>query len=114
MKDCCILCANGNDLPEGEMCQGCGRKGFSPWEKPAMTLLQDAEWRSILIGGNHLANYLIEHLGAGFTERYPPTMEANEARASIADPEAFDVWCGWSAIMLARGWPAPNAQMPLP
>ena len=23
----CILCANGNDLPEGERCAGCGREG---------------------------------------------------------------------------------------
>ena len=23
----CILCANGNDLPEGEYCRGCGREG---------------------------------------------------------------------------------------
>lgn len=22
----CILCANGNDLPEGEYCRGCGRE----------------------------------------------------------------------------------------
>jgi len=24
----CILCANGNDLPEGKNCAGCGRSGF--------------------------------------------------------------------------------------
>lgn len=27
MTDFCILCANGNDLPEGEYCRGCAREG---------------------------------------------------------------------------------------
>lgn len=26
----CILCANGNDLPDGGECQGCGRVGYAP------------------------------------------------------------------------------------
>ncbi len=26
-QDGCILCANGNDLPDGEHCRGCGREG---------------------------------------------------------------------------------------
>jgi len=25
----CILCADGNDLPEGEKCVGCGRTGIN-------------------------------------------------------------------------------------
>lgn len=25
----CVLCANGNDLPEGEYCRGCGREGLA-------------------------------------------------------------------------------------
>lgn len=29
MKEGCILCANGNDLPEGEHCRACGREGLA-------------------------------------------------------------------------------------
>jgi hypothetical protein len=29
MIESCILCANGNDLPEGEYCRGCGREGLA-------------------------------------------------------------------------------------
>lgn len=27
MIEGCVLCANGNDLPEGEYCRACGREG---------------------------------------------------------------------------------------
>lgn len=32
-REPCILCANGNDLPEGEICAGCGRDGASLYNK---------------------------------------------------------------------------------
>lgn len=29
MKEFCIICANGNDLPEGERCPVCDREGLA-------------------------------------------------------------------------------------
>jgi|1185.fasta_scaffold1024568_1 hypothetical protein len=29
MKEGCIICANGNDMPEGEYCRACGREGLA-------------------------------------------------------------------------------------
>jgi hypothetical protein len=55
----------------------------------------------VLIGGNHLANYLIGKLGGGFASEYPPTMSPLEVLEKL-DNDVYDVWCGWAAIMRFR------------
>ncbi len=39
----CILCANGNDLPEGEECAGCGRTGLLFHVTPNQELCSDGK-----------------------------------------------------------------------
>jgi len=42
----CILCANGNDLPEGEICKNCGRTGqpiHPSQEAPSLKQSEDDE-----------------------------------------------------------------------
>ena len=56
----------------------------------------------MLVGGNHLASYLIGRLGAGFADDLPPHTPHDEARARIRSQDDYEVWCCWSAIMRAR------------
>ena len=55
------------------------------------------------VGGNHLANVLIQLLGPDFPSRFPPHLDPNAALERIgAGSHAFDVWCCWAAIMNSR------------
>lgn len=56
----------------------------------------------ILIGGNHLANVLIQHLGGNFSTHWPPHLDPDAARTSILQDWLYDVWCCWAAIMRSR------------
>lgn len=58
--------------------------------------------KSMLIGGNHLANVLIGRLGPGFAKEFPPTREPDEALRLMGAGDDYEVWCCWRAIMLAR------------
>jgi hypothetical protein len=64
--------------------------------------MTDAQWDDVLIGGNHLANYLIGKLGGGFGLRFSPRTPPDEARAAFNNDDVFDVWCCWAAIMRTR------------
>lgn len=56
----------------------------------------------VMIGGNHLANVLICHLGGGFASEYPPNMDHETALRKLCATDSYDVWCCWAAIMNAR------------
>jgi hypothetical protein len=54
-----------------------------------------------LIGGNHLANFLIGKLGGDFASRFPPTMPSGEVLEALPN-DVYDVWCCWAALMRLR------------
>lgn len=58
--------------------------------------------RDVMVGGNHIASYLVQHLGPGFNERFPPTREPLSVLEEMGACDAFDVWCCWASIMRAR------------
>jgi hypothetical protein len=66
-------------------------------------MIHAAQWLDVLIGGNHLASFLIGKLGGDFAVRFPPTMPVEQAVEAIDDTDVLDVWICWSAIMRARG-----------
>lgn len=60
------------------------------------------DWTAVMVGGNHLANFLIGKLGGGFASQFPPTMEPPAVLAAVKDNDIYDVWVCWAAIMRAR------------
>ncbi len=63
----------------------------------------------IMIGGNHLASALVHNLGPDFSERFPPTANAqavyNTLNAELKLGKGsivYDAWVCWAAIMRAR------------
>lgn len=66
-----------------------------------LAALEDA-FDTALTGGNHLACQLISRLGADFSLKYPYDMGAEKAVAFLPDMVDYDMWCAWSAMMLAR------------
>lgn len=69
---------------------------------------------SVLVGGNHLATVLIGWLGPDFSYRFTPYMDADAAREKIIEAygtNAYDVWCCWRAIMLARDVHKPGGEL---
>ncbi len=56
---------------------------------------------AVMVGGNHLANYLIGNLGAGFATEWPPHSKPAKVRKALSAND-YDVWCCWAAIMRAR------------
>lgn len=52
-----------------------------------------------MIGGNHLANVLVERLGGGFAKEYPPD---GESPGYGEDSQTIDIWHCWASIMRAR------------
>jgi hypothetical protein len=64
--------------------------------------LNRSDWTAVLVGGNHLANFLIGRLGGSFANNYPPDTAPADAIARMKDNEAYDVWVCWAAIMRAR------------
>ena len=55
-----------------------------------------------LTGGNHIASQLVERLGGGFAERFPPDMAHIDALEAIGATVEYDMWCCWSAMMQVR------------
>jgi hypothetical protein len=55
-----------------------------------------------MLGGNHLANILIQKVGADFSERFPPDMDPQDALRRLCATTEYDVWCCWADIMQAR------------
>jgi hypothetical protein len=55
-----------------------------------------------LTGGNHIANLLIDHIGAGFADRLPPDTDHEMALRQLGVTDNYELWCCWSAIMRAR------------
>lgn len=55
----------------------------------------------ILVGGNHLANFLIGKLGGSFSADFPPTCDPQIAMKSMPS-DVYDVWVCWAAIMRAK------------
>lgn len=53
-----------------------------------------------MVGGNHLANHLIGHLGGDFAMRYPPSTNEQDAQHQLGSQ--YDCWTCWAAIMRAR------------
>lgn len=66
-----------------------------------MTAPEKVAVNDIMVAGNHLANYLIGNLGAGFVDEFPPTKNPNKVRKAL-NPNDYDVWVCWAAIMRAR------------
>lgn len=55
----------------------------------------------IMVGGNHLASYLVGNLGGDFATHYPPDAKVSKVRKALSAND-YDVWCCWAAIMRAR------------
>jgi hypothetical protein len=55
-----------------------------------------------LTGGNHIAGLLVDKLGPGFAERWPPDTDHEIALHSLHATDNYDLWCCWAAIMRAR------------
>lgn len=57
-----------------------------------------------MAGGNHLANYLIGAVGAGFVDDYPSGSKHEDISAAFGpqNNRDYEVWCCWDAIMRAR------------
>ena len=55
----------------------------------------------IMVGGNHLANFLIGKLGPSFSADFPPSADAAKVAGKMPS-DVFDVWVCWAAIMRAR------------
>jgi hypothetical protein len=62
-----------------------------------------------MVGGNHLANYLIGACGAGFVDDYPAGSNPEEIMVAFGpqNNRDYDVWCCWDAIMRARSLTSP-------
>jgi hypothetical protein len=54
----------------------------------------------VMIGGNHLANILIQRVGPDFSLEHPPDMDTWIALEKLHS--WHDVWVAWAAIMRAR------------
>lgn len=63
-----------------------------------------------LIGGNHLANFLIRKTGADFAKKYPSELDNEEAMRLLIATDTYDVWCAWAALMRARALTTPAPQ----
>lgn len=107
-----LLVGNDPDLP------GVVSKTFDEDEFPSETVakLRAREEKlrraldGVMIGGNHLASMLLSWLGAS-EDKFPPfTTDPKDAQKIIEDPNIYDGWVCWRAIMLARAALAETAE----
>lgn len=52
--------------------------------------------------GNHLAAFLVHHVGADFAERFHYRADHYSVLETIQPRYCFDVWSAWASIMLER------------
>lgn len=55
-----------------------------------------------LVGGNHIASFLISCLGAGFSEELPAGTDPDIALRRLGATYEYEAWCAWSALIRAR------------
>lgn len=88
MIEGCILCANGNDLPEGEFCQGCGRESLAFGLGAAVIKTRGRPMppsRPVVFDGDPRAKVAYDTFRGGFRGASCPVPHWDEAPAWVRD-----------------------------